>query len=173
MTYIGITGFKTYDEIHQAVQYFHGIPVGTFMLGITSSNKRLLDPTSSGKTSPPLVDVEKMVRIVPTYHIPMIHYFTSNRDQTAEEISALFDFINAPDHCGLQLNQLWPEPSQLRALKQERPQLLITMQLPKEVGKDQNEILKKLNAYRGLADYILSTQAVAQEAMSIYSLQLS
>jgi hypothetical protein len=159
--YIGITGFKQLHEIHRVAEYVNEYPLGYVMFGITSSNKRLLDPTSSGKTSPRLDRVLDMVRSVPQQHLPMIHYYTPNLDCLAEEIIALFDYCKIADVCGLQINALWPDPEQIKKLHLCYPDstlkgMKITLQLPKKALEATNsEIVEKLKEYQGLINYAL------------------
>jgi hypothetical protein len=159
--YIGITGFKALHEIHTIAESVNEYPLGYVMFGITSSNKRLLDPTSSGKTSPRLDRVRDMVRAVPNHHLPMIHYYTPNLDQLAEEVIALYDYCQIANRCGLQINALWPDPEQIKKLHLCYPDfvlksLKITLQLPKKALEATNhEIVEKLKAYQGLINYVL------------------
>ena len=159
--YIGITGFKNLHEIHSIAECVNEYPLGYVMFGITSSNKRLLDPTSSGKTSPRLDRVRDMVRAVPNHHLPMIHYYTPNLDQLAEEVIALFDYCQIANSCGLQINALWPDPEQIKKIHLCYPDFVrqsmkITLQLPKKALQATNhEIVEKLKEYQGLINYAL------------------
>lgn len=163
--YIGITGFKTPHEINTIAEAVNEYPIGYVMFGITSSNKRLLDPTSSGKTSPRLDSIYQMVNAVPNHHLPMIHYYTPNLDQLAEEVIALFDYCGIAGRCGLQINALWPDPEQIKILHASIQRsfcgsglghMKITLQLPKKALEATNhEIIEKLKEYQGLIDYAL------------------
>jgi hypothetical protein len=165
-SYIGITGFSTQHQVRVVGDHINGYPIGYVMFGFTSSNKRLLDPTSSGKTSPPLTQLRELVDAVPRHHLPMIHYFTTSPEQVAEEVTALFEYCNLNTRskpCGLQLNLLWPDPRQLDEMHEyfgrdtiEGSNLIITLQLPKEVLKESNEdIVAKLQEYEDLISYAL------------------
>jgi len=158
MPYIGITGYKHLHEIRNIVQFTNSFPLGKFMFGITSSNKRLLDPTKAGKTSPALRAIEEMVKAVPQHHLPMIHYFTPTDENLVDEIVALFDYCRLDSsHCGLQLNLLWPKPKLLEELRKAfEPSFKITLQLPKDaLVYTDADIIKSLRHYEGLIDYAL------------------
>ena len=163
-SYIGITGFRTVDEVERIARHIESYPIGYVMFGITSSNKRLLDPTSSGKTSPPLKDINALVKAVPRHHLPMIHYFTDNPETLAQEVVALFEFcgLNVDTRpslmCGLQLNATWPDPDQLNIIQEWcRTPIPITLQLPKEVLEKglHHEVSARLKPYEGLIQYAL------------------
>ena len=156
-SYIGITGFNSVEQVKAFNAAVDDIPVGYIMYGFTSSNKRLADPTSSGKTSPSLDSLKEMVDAVPACHLPMVHYYTSNTDKLADEIIELFQYCGLDRRrVGLQLNALWPDPFLCRILK--RLGHTITLQLPKEVfypNWSRVRLLKNLKQYRKYVDYAL------------------
>jgi len=156
--YIGITGFNTHEQVGRVVENISGYPIGYVMFGFTSSNKRLLDPESSGKTSPSLNALRSLTRCVPVYHLPMIHYYTPNPETVADEVIALFKHCDLDSsHCGLQLNLAWPGIDQLKALLDAFGESFkVTMQLPKKVLElSDYEIVKGLELYEGLVSYVL------------------
>jgi len=151
--YIGITGFKSYEEVVDFNRRVSGHPVGYLMYGFTSSNKRLADPVSSGKTSPSLCKLGAAIAAVPTQHLPMVHYHTPNQDKLADEILSLFEFCMLdPARVGLQINALWPEHRQLERLQH----FTITLQLPAKALAVENIVLiDKLQSYKDLVEYAL------------------
>jgi len=157
--YIGITGFRTAEEVRQLNDHVFRLPVGYFMFGITSSNKRLADPTSQGGTSPRLLDINSLVKEIVTCNLPMIHYFSSNSsEQLADEVIALFDYCQLDTSCvGLQINALWPLPQQIENMRKAfEPQFKITMQLPQAaLTANNDQIIKQLCDYDGLIQYAL------------------
>lgn len=156
--YIGITGFRSIEEVKQLNEHVSRLPVGYFMFGITSSNKRLADPTSQGGTSPRLLDINSLVREI-RGNLPMIHYFSSNsQEQLADEVVALFDYCRLDTtHVGLQINALWPLPQQIENMRKAfEPQFKITMQLPQAaLTANNDQIIKRLREYQGLIQYVL------------------
>ena len=157
--YIGITGFRTVEEVRQINDHVSRLPVGYFMFGITSSNKRLADPTSQGGTSPRLLDINSLVKEIDTHNLPMIHYYSSNsQEQLADEVVALFDYCRLDNYCvGLQINALWPLPHQIENMRKAfEPQFKITMQLPQAaLVANNDQIIKRLREYDGLIQYVL------------------
>jgi len=158
--YIGITGFNELSQVSSVARHIQSYPVGYVMFGFTSSNKRLLDPTSEGKTSPSLDSMPALVRGVPTHHLPMIHYYTPSPETVAEEVIALFK------HCGfdgqyplpgVQLNLEWPDIAQLDAMRSALGQdFKITMQLPKKALElSDYDIVNSLESYDGIVTYVL------------------
>ena len=112
--YIGVTGFNSAFQIKQIAEHVDSYPIGYVMFGITSSNKRLLDPDSRGKTSPALVDIPSLRQFIPQHHLPMIHYYTSNLSTLVDEVVALWGYCELED-VGLQLN-VDASPKQIAAL---------------------------------------------------------
>lgn len=158
--YIGVTGFKTAEEFDQATDIAclqDLLAEHHFMFGFTCSNKRLADPSSEGKTSPSLKTLGKILgeeQYTPIFGvIPMIHYFTSDRDRLSDEIGMLFDYTGAQN---LQLNAYWPDVEQIKRIRDRAPNILITIQLPKE-ALEENCIMvrERLRLYEGLIDYAL------------------
>lgn len=152
--YIGITGFNSLEQVSN-FNIHANYPMGYFMYGFTSSNKRLADPKSSGKTSPSLNFLGAMIDAVPRYHLPMVHYFTPNLDGLADEIIELFTYCKLdPNRVGLQINALWPDINHLKVLK--RLGHIITLQLPAKAIEIENiRVVDKLKTYRDVVDYAL------------------
>lgn len=153
--YIGITGFNSLEQVNELNKQIENYPIGYLMYGFTSSNKRLADPTSSGKTSPSLNSLKEMVDAVPAQHLPMIHYFTSNPDKLGYEILNLFARCKLdPKRVGLQINALWPNTGHLTTLK-----LIghtITLQLPaKALEIESIRVVDALKCYIKAVDYAL------------------
>lgn len=161
--YIGITGFRTIEEVERVNHHIDGMPFGYIMYGFTASNKRLLDPTSQGGTSPRLLDLKRLTSTVSNHHLPMIHYFSSNtQEQLADEVIALFEYCQLnPERVGLQINALWPLPQQVKKIREAfgpdfEAKWKITLQLPQSAllaGDDQ--IVHRLSEYEDLIQYAL------------------
>lgn len=154
--YIGVTGYKHFADVKLILDKCD-FPVGYLMFGFTSSDKRLLDPSSEGKTSPSLDRLPELVNLVPKHHLPMVHYFTKTPEKVYEEILALFKHCHLDSsHCGLQLNLHWPDPKQLKAICAILSGLTITLQLPRPVLElTDAEIVEKLKPYQGSVQYAL------------------
>ena len=86
--YVGITGFKSEEEIKALsdVFFYNGFTGWeyTAMLGIIVSNNRLADINSRGNKSPPAKTLPFLLETVPKWAIPMMQYFTDNKDKLAE-----------------------------------------------------------------------------------------
>lgn len=169
--YVGITGYKTRQEVKEAARLFkeQGFLEKTSlyrpMFGIAASNKRLADRRKGGTMSPSLDDIITLLREVPDYSLPVIHYATENRDKLAEELIEVFstghkkhagifstgsmymDFCNA-----VQINMDWPEIKQIEKTRDAMPRMAFIFQIPQ----------KAMQAYT--ANNVLDIKAVAERA---------
>lgn len=168
--YIGITGFKYPHQIRQIsdalwpqketldqLQY-------KVMVGITSSDKRLQDSTSEGKTSPKIGKISQLCKIASEtdFLLPMIHYFSSSSDNLLSEVALVFSqseygSLYESGLCrAVQLNASWPSISDLQTLKGQLPELKIVLQLPAStLTVSDDEIVTQAQGYVGLVDYFL------------------
>lgn len=150
--YIGVTGFKTKEEVREIKEFHKGAWHYIPMYGVISSNKRFADPSSEGSTSPSLKNLEGIFREMPAHALSAVHYFTPNRENLASEViqvlNPLYGICN-----GLQINMDWPELNQVEMIKQKFPELGIILQLPKEGMK--GDVIQKAQAYQGLVSYVL------------------
>lgn len=156
LPYIGVTGFSSKEEVDQITWLCHHRPSKMYvMFGFTSSLKRLLNPLSTGETSPSLLDLNDLVYRVHRNHLPMIHYYTSEPDTLADQVHALFDYCKLDLHsCGLQLNLKWPDPKELAKIATAESK--ITLQLPKiALNESDTHIVEHLKQYQGLIQYVL------------------
>jgi len=183
--YIGITGLKTIKEVLKAVSLFKNRKVNCNyyyyycddnecgckglitphkqMLGFLVSDKRLQDPNSEGTQSPALKHLNDLIDCAVAMAeqrndicIPMIHYYTQNRDKLAEEISKVFTPLY--ERCkAVQINIAWPDISQIEKIKQEFPELHIVLQLNKEAMDKAKgeELIQRAKEYEKLIEYIL------------------
>lgn len=158
--YIGVTGLKTPEEFDTLSEFvYDGFAYDKanehdLMLGFTCSNKRLEDPKSEGKTSP---SIQTLSDIFDSYHpqyriLPMIHYFTDKPEQLSAEIFQLFDYIGIRN---LQLNAHWPHVNEVEAIRNECPDIKITLQIPNSALVTPINVCDKLKVYEGLVDYAL------------------
>lgn len=165
IAYIGITGFKEDYEVKTvAEQYlqkgFLG-PDAEFthkthkaMFGFLCSAKRLADKTKQGRQSPRAQDLGFLTRSTPKGIIPMVHYFTQNRRNLAQEVKQVFmiDGLYENNYCrGIQINMPWPDIDQVEAIRKEFPDMDIVLQLPnKTLGE-----AHRAKEYKELVQYCL------------------
>src|SRR3989344_168917 len=136
--YVGITGFKTKTEIDEISRTWEeqGRDLGyKFMFGFICSAKRLKEKEKSGTESPSINDLPILTGITPRFGLPMIHYYTPNRERLSQELQEVFSTgkMYEQGFCrAVQLNMTWPDPDQIQEVKKEFPNLEIVLQLPKE-----------------------------------------
>lgn len=158
--YVGITGFKTVNEVRVASKAFleHGYAHSerTGMLGILTSTWKIQQPQKEGKQSPALRDIPQLCNEIPVELLPMIHYHTPH-DEYEREVMQVFDTLYENNLCrAVQLNMLWPDPAQLARLRKEMPELQVVLQLPKAVTQSNlADIGAQLREYDGLCEYVL------------------
>lgn len=156
--YIGVTGLQSQKELEELASFVlkPSLSDHNFMFGFTCSNKRLEDPSSSGKTSPSIETLAKIFGQPPgngnSFIMPMVHYFTPNLAKLSDEIFQLWDHIGITN---LQLNALWPNIDEIRKIREEAP-VWITLQLPKEALEEGPiMVAERLRNYVGLVNYAL------------------
>ena len=163
--YVGITGFKTKEEILSVAPMFpkHGFDSESShipMLGFLVSYKRLADKTMPGKRSPVANDLGMLLSYVPARVLPMMHYYTINKPELAEEVKNLYSISNMYGSglcCSLQINMDWPPIEQVKKILQEFPDMIIVLQLPPKTtqGLSLEQIAKRAKEYDSLVKYTL------------------
>ena len=162
--YVGVTGFKSEEEIKKLSDVFleNGFSGGEYaaMLGIIVSNNRLADINSRGNKSPPAKTLPFLLENVPKWAIPMMHYFTDNKNKLAEEVKFLFSIGGMYDKniCkAVQLNAAWPSVDQVEEIVKKFPGIMITLQIPKFAmdGLALEEIAKRARNYEDLIKWVL------------------
>jgi phosphoribosylanthranilate isomerase len=155
--YIGITGFTTKEEINTIYNQFLNNNYSqidsnyTIMIGIISSNNRL-KKLNEGKRSPDINQLNEILKVVPKNPMPAIHYFTRNPNNLASEIKQLYSYKEIYNNCqALQINLAWPDPNQIRKIKEEFKDMKIILQLPHKALDD----ISRATDYKNLADYCL------------------
>ena len=165
IAYIGITGFKEDYEVKDvAEQYLRRGFLGSgaeftqkthkAMFGFLCSAKRLSDKTKQGRLSPRAQDLGCLTRSVPNGIIPMVHYFTENRRNLAEEVKQVFmiDGLYENNYCrGIQINMPWPDIDQVEAIRKEFPDMDIVLQLPNKTLSEAH----RAKEYKELVQYCL------------------
>jgi phosphoribosylanthranilate isomerase len=171
LPYIGVTGLQSARDASLISNFLHrnkfhqrlGLPY-LVMLGITSSNKRLRDPESSGKTSPKLNSLVGIFEEMPSSGcLPMLHYFTDQPQNLLVELKEIFTKplpsggeALFPTNCySVQINQEWPQPELVKGLKTALgKKLQIVLQLPAPALQESPEkIAKRVGIYE--IDYVL------------------
>lgn len=157
--YVGITGFKTVEEVQAIVNYLDKEnPLSelgyTVMFGFTCSNKRLADPASSGKTSPSLHSLKELCKAVTPKYLSMIHYFTDHPGNLVKELQQVLEPLY-PDCCGLQINQTWPDPAHLLELHKIFPKLQTVVQMSADALLEDDHSLIALRSTAYKTEYLL------------------
>lgn len=174
--YVGITGFKTPDEVRQAGWLFASAGflgadsrLGAYkpMFGIAASNKRLADRAKEGTMSPSANNLISVLREVPDKCLPVMHYSTENRDRLFGELVELFSIGKMyEEYCSaVQINMDWPDIKQVEAIKKAMPEMVMIFQIPQkamqsyavnsEGSLDIEAIAARANEYASFADYML------------------
>ncbi|KYK26761.1 hypothetical protein AYK26_04780 [Euryarchaeota archaeon SM23-78] len=162
--YVGITGYKTTQEVKDMAEMFResGFPNIRYevMFGVLSSYKRIDDVNSEGKKSPCLSKLPEILQEIPSWGLPMIHYYTPRKESLCTEILSLFthDPLYDANLCrAVQLNVDWPPLEHLNYIIKEFPELKIVLQLPPRAteGLGLEEIAKRAKEYDNLVKYAL------------------
>jgi hypothetical protein len=161
--YVGITGFKTVEEVRELTRSFLDLEQRyctryTMMVGLLSSAKKLANPSVGGTETPAVNDLAELARVCPRMLFPVVHYFTENREKLADEATRVFETNHLYDFCqGLQVNMSWPNVQQLQRLESRFRDLKIILQLPPAAtsGLSAAEIASMCGDYSGLVSYVL------------------
>lgn len=163
--YVGITGFKTGEEVDvvNAIfekngfnQNFSHLP----MYGFIVTDKRLADVMKEGTQSPKFVNLPLLASLLPSTTLPMMHYYTDNKDNLADEIEQVFSYgamYWSGDCRAVQLNVDWPPLKQIEKIKTMFEEMAIVLQLPARAmeGKTTAEITRQAKEYDGLVSFAL------------------
>ncbi len=163
--YIGITGFKTDEEISSTATLFskygfHDDAEYTAMFGLLIGTRGLTEKDVPGKRSPAFLDLVVTARNVPENMLPMIHYFTRDQRRMVDDVKEVFflDGMYDMDYCSaIQLNVVWPELAYVNRILQEFPELKVVLQLPGSAMGDLSveEIAGRASEYDDLVRYTL------------------
>ena len=155
--YIGITGFKTTEQIDFAAKEFEkNNAYGMF--GFLTSSKRLANKEIEGKQSPAVKQLDFLVSMVPKNQLAMLHYHTQEQGTMVDEVKTLMTNMYQNNLCkAIQLNMPWPQKESIDQLLQTFPELQIVLQLPTRATGDlePEEIAKKASTYDSLVTYAL------------------
>ncbi len=160
--YIGITGFKTIDEVTTTTHYATqaGYPnTHTVMFGYLTSPNRIHDPEHGGRRSPAVKELRSLVEAAPSWGLPVLHYFVADVGRLEKDMDYLVDESGAS---AVQLNlnstTLATEPLDpvvLERIRNRHPDLAIILQLPTPAlsGKPMARILEESKPYDELIAY--------------------
>lgn len=154
--YIGITGFKTADEVKYVSSIAeNGIP--QIMYGILTTPKSIHNPESIGMRRPALVDIPGLLSHVPANGLAMIHHCSDNRE-LSDEVLKIFSYEDMYDKGlvrALQLNQRLPNVSEVEKIKNKYSEMKIVLQL--EPPDLENPVLagERTREYGSLIDYVI------------------
>jgi phosphoribosylanthranilate isomerase len=154
--YIGITGFKTVDEINYVKELARD-NTPQIMYGILTSQKGLNYPTLTGSRRPAMQDITSLLEAIPKNGLPMIHHCTDNRN-VSEEVLKVFSYDNMYDKGlvnAVQINQRLPELKELEKIKNKMPNLEIVLQLEPEDLEHPKTAAIKTKEYGSLIDYVI------------------
>ncbi len=162
--YIGITGFKTQEEVLRLSDVFEHAGLGsgryTAMFGFGVSSKRLAKMEKCGSGTPAAEDLPGLAGSVPSWAIPMMHYFTKVPDVMNRELRDLFSLEGMYEKgiCrAVQLNMSWPKVGDIERLVKDFPDMEIVLQLPERAMSrlSTEEISRKAAKYDSLVSYVL------------------
>ncbi|MFA6073287.1 MAG: hypothetical protein WC758_04200 [Candidatus Woesearchaeota archaeon] len=159
--YVGVTGFKTKEEIEIASNAFKIAGINknskiTGMYGFLITDDQIFDFKEKGVLSPSLNALPNLIKTVPKGMMPTIHYCSRTRDLNLDKLMHLLYHVNTFSDCNfLQLNLDWPNPKKIETLKKIMPNMYIILQLDPEQQSINDAIKKIIINYEGLADKIL------------------
>ncbi|MBR9676649.1 hypothetical protein GOV04_00720 [Candidatus Woesearchaeota archaeon] len=166
--YVGITGFKTSDEVIKVQEQFkkNGFLNNHIsylpMFGFIVSNNRVTDITSEGHKTPALKNLAGLCELLEPNTLPMVHYYTPDNDQLFEELKKVFNInqLYERELCrSVQLNQLdgLAPIEQVEMLKEQFSDLEIVLQVPRKVlnENDSEQLASMLKPYDGFVSYVL------------------
>jgi phosphoribosylanthranilate isomerase len=157
--YIGITGYKTKEEITATQKAFKDAGITsdnniTAMIGFLIHEKQAYDWTLEGRRNPSVEKLNDLLYSVPDNWLSTIHYCASSRTLNVDALSTIIDFEDNKEAIkAVQLNIDYPHPAQIEFLKKRYPGLYIIQQVnPNFPGID---AVSKVMDYEGLVDKLL------------------
>jgi phosphoribosylanthranilate isomerase len=154
--YIGITGFKTIDEVITCkVNSMGQKPI--VMYGVLTSAKTIAYPEKEGTRRPSLENLGALLWKIPIGSLPTIHHCTYNR-KFSQELDTILSYDRIYD-LGLvkavQINQRLPEVSEIEKIKKKYSDIKIILQLEPDDIADPKATGRLVNDYDGLVDYFI------------------
>jgi len=162
--YIGITGFKRIGEINEATKTFERLNLQdknhTAMYGFLITEYQFSNISKHNKRGPSLLELSKLLSIVPKWALPSIHYCPNSKDRIDEFVTTIFtlDNIYESNLCRtVQINTDWPDLNIIENIKNKFSDLQIVMQIPTQTSTNMTnqEIAQKASQYDSLISYAL------------------
>ena len=154
--YIGITGFKTEEEVNACYEASLGLePI--IMYGVLTSRKNFSNILSEGNKRPAFINLAHILESVPKNALPTIHHYTNNR-QISTELDTLLiaDDIYDRGLCkAVQINQRLPNVKEIETIKKKYSDLKIILQLQPQDIEIPETTGRKVKYYDGLVDYVI------------------
>lgn len=160
--YIGITGFKTKEEVQKLANVAKNLGLSnntdrTFMLGVISSKRRLINTASEGRRAPSTDSLIELLDVVPKDLLPMMHYHTPLPDTLVDDIAELFGPLYDSGKCrALQLNNGWVNVRRVAKIKNKFPDLDIVLQVNYQDELEYvDETVSRAKKYKDYISYTL------------------
>jgi len=154
--YIGITGFKTKEEIDACIEESSG-KEPMIMYGILTSPKNFSNIAREGSRRPAFINLASLLEYVPKSAMPTIHHCSNNR-QISSELDTLLiaDDIYDRGLCkAIQINQRLPDVKEIKTFKKKYSDIKIILQLEPEDIADPKATGQIVNNYEGLVEYVI------------------
>ncbi|MGV8162052.1 MAG: hypothetical protein ACP5N2_01820 [Candidatus Nanoarchaeia archaeon] len=159
--YIGITGFKTAEEIEVASAAFREAGINkdtklTGMYGFLVLEEQVKDFSLKGTRIPSLNALPGLINKVPEGMMPTIHYCSRSRDLNLDNLMTVMYHVNIFSDCKfLQLNLDWPSPKKVQKIKELMPDTYIILQLNPDLQATHSSVVKATSTYEGIVDKLL------------------
>ena len=156
--YIGITGFKTAQEVFDVLSCFFSKTDRLLMVGGLASLKTMRGNKNKwAHRYPTMEDISVIFQDHPQV-LNLIHYNTEELDTLADQLVAMTEFGGTNLH-GFQLNVPWPPLSQLDIYRAMHLEKQIVLQIGGRafdmINNSPEQLVKKVAEYEGLIDCIL------------------
>ncbi len=173
--YIGVTGFVNQSDVREVLSLFKNYKISKDkkhipMIGILVSPKNLLYKVHPSRENqfPTLSNLPSLLEEAHGEAFTTVHYCKKSSYQLYEDITQIFEksVERVPDGCkiyvknlceGLQLNIPWPDPEEIRKIREEYNKLKIILQLSSQEreGMTNDEVASKILKNYKDAEYIL------------------
>jgi len=151
--YLGITGYKTAEEVAHTVEQFSTVPMAyTAMVGVNSPWHKLQSfvvGDSNNAEVEKISCVTRSVRETAPWMIPMLHYYAPSDNLFADTICRIADTTTMR---AVQLNVAWPRLSEVAKLRREG--ITTTFQLASDMIATP-DLSTRISEYAPFVDYAL------------------
>lgn len=158
--YIGITGFKTKEEVEAASAAFLETGITkegqlTAMYGFLISEYQVHHPDLEGPRLPSVHNLPSLIKAVPEGMMPTLHYCSRSRELNLDTLMPLLYTVNTFSDCKfLQLNLDWPSPDKIQTIKKSIPDMYIILTV-NPTTQSINDTVKKSLQYEYIVDKLL------------------